>query len=182
MNALVQLIPDDDALLAWLVSVAGSSCRVRDVAQRFGVDDATASARVQKLRYFGLVERGRGNCEPTGMGVARIRLQETRRQLGDPMLDPAPEPSKARRLDPLAPACDTIPSPPMETRVSIVGQPLDELVAKLAAFQDPLLTQANALLRLRVTELEDEVQQLRASLIRARELLTSFAKMANELG
>ncbi len=63
----------------------------------------------------------------------------------------------------------------MEPRGSISEPPVDRLIDALAGFQDELLQKANAQLRLRVSELEAEVADLRDQRARALLLTASVA-------
>lgn len=189
--------PLDDAIL-WLVVKHPPMTRsaIARVLKRKG---SNVTHSMNRLAHKGYIDHGRGSCIPTPKALSYVdKLAYD--QLSDVVLHkPKASPSTASRLDTGAarhtpePACavvgeyvhpeakaaesyaaEGLAQPPMEPRDSIAPS-TSLLIAALAGFQDPLLQQANAQLRLRVTELEERVALLTRDRDRALRLLAQAA-------
>lgn len=188
MNALLWTpSPNDDAVL-WLC-VKHPPLTLTGLARLLGKQVGTVCQNVQKLRSKGYLDRARGSLVPYPAAVERVRWLEQRgygskdrpwrhlptatpassaRQdteaLGSVAVVPAGHPAKQTCTE----SSEGVPNDgagvalatSMEPRGSI-DLPPDALIDALAGFQDHLLQVANAQLRLRVTELEAEVAELR---------------------
>ncbi len=190
MNSLLdhprsRLSPFDDALL-WLCVKHPPTTRSR-IARYLNVDASTVSQTMNRLAHLGYIAGGRGSCVPCPLALHRVaELGETPPPLVDARLverfdppthagclggdtehtDPSPTARHSGKLG-------TVPglSPAsMEPRGSIDPN-LQLLIDQLQSFQDPLLTQANAQLRLRVTELEARNADLERRLAKALQRL-----------
>lgn len=137
------------------------------IGARFGISKQGAHARIDRLRRGGLVEKGWGNYSLTSLGMARIggssaimkAFQSSLAASASSLPSSPVEPTAADAAPAPMPRPFVIRSPEPSTAL---GPDMRELIDALALGQDPLLMQANAQLRLRVSELEEEVAMLRA--------------------
>lgn len=158
MNALVMmnhtgLTQLDDAIL-WLC-VKHPPMKRTGIARILGRDPSVISQAMNRLRFKGYIDQGRGSCTPMPKAlsyVSTLSADEMRNQL---RLRTIPPP-RAAVVDCEPPRSSTLPSLPMEPRGSM---PL--MIEALAAQQDAMLARANELLQRRVVELEREVADLK---------------------
>ncbi len=203
MNALLWTpSPLDDAVL-WLC-VNHPPQTMSGVSRALGRKTASLSQNIQKLKSHDFLDRARASMIPTSRGIERVQwleahqydfrtqcpaLRPTRHQ---PLATPAPTTALDMQTPHVEPSLDQVSQVPSlakpATGVSRVGAgvalmeprgsiepPVDRLIDALAGFQDQLLQAANAQLRLRVTELEEEVAALRRRHARTLHLLAQAA-------
>ncbi len=175
-----RLSPFDDALL-WLCVKHPPTTR-SCIARYLGVHPSPVSVAMNRLASLGYIEPGRGSCIPLPSALNRVsrmhepppRVQERLAERFDPPTHAGCLGGETEHTDPSPTArhsgkLGTVPGlslAAMEPRGSI-DPSLQDLIDQLARAQDPLLAQANAQLRLRVTELEARNVELECRLAKA---------------
>lgn len=150
-------ITEEDLL--WFLAAPGKK-NARSMSERFGMSLVAAQGRINQLREKGLLNTGWGDYSPSPAGLARIG-----RRPAEQIATAAKQPAVAAASPAQAPAPEREPdrqTTPANVPSHVLGEDMRSLIERLSFGQDPLLAQANAQLRLRVTELEAEVAMLRA--------------------
>ena len=179
MNAMVFAPTQLDNAVLWLC-VKHPPQRRSGIARILGRDASTITQVMNRLRYNGYIDHGRGSCTPMPKALSYVSTLSEDAMRDLLRLRHIPVASEANHLTAAAGRAEEVAPPfgtgreppgtqPMEPRGSI-GCDTQAIIDALAAGQDPLLRAANAQLQARIAELEAENADLRKRLqtVRAR--------------